>query len=117
MSYQNRIKIQELSSFNAASLTANYQEINSTGFPEPILILRIVNASDADITLSFDGSTDQEFIPGTTAAIPRGVLQLDFTSTPSTTGYPYLAKGSKVYVKGTAGTGTIYMSAYSQGEN
>lgn len=117
MSYQNRIKIQELSTFNAASLTANYQEINSTGFPEPIVILRIVNASDADITLSYDGSTDQEFIPGTAAAIPRSMLQLDFTSTPSTTGYLYLAKGTKVFVKGSAGTGTIYISAYSQGEN
>lgn len=116
MAFINRIIPLGLSTFNAASLTANYQAINSGGFSQSALIIKIQNDNSTDITISFDGTNDHEFLAGTAAAIPRESLILNFISSPSTSGYIYMAKGTVVYVKGSAGVGSIVLSAYSQQE-
>lgn len=113
--FLNKVQFQTLSTFDAASLTSTYQAINSSGFEKAVLILRLVNASTADVLISYDGTNDHDVTPGTAANIPRNFIQLDFTSAPNNTGYIYIPARTKVYVKGTAGVGTIYLAAYSQG--
>lgn len=117
MAHKNRILAIPLTSFAAASLTASYQAINSNGLDEACFLLRIINENSTGITISYDGINDHDFLAGTAAAIPREILELDF-SAGSHSGSPLkFAKGMKVYVKGSAGVGTIYLSGYYHSEN
>lgn len=104
----------ELSTFNSATLTENYQALNSTPFPGNLFWLRIKNATTTNITISYDGVTDHEFLSGTTASIPRENLVINLTGSPGDKGLIYLRKGTTVYVKGTAGSGNITMSGFYQ---
>lgn len=117
MGLRNRIAYEGLSSFDTSTLTANYQVVNSSGFSHPVLLLKVVNTSTNDVTISFDGVNDHDIVIGSANGRPRTVLNLSFMCTPAPTGYLYMAQGTKVYVKGTASAGSIYVSAYSQGEN
>lgn len=103
-----------LSSLNAASLTANYQSLNGTGLDEACLFVRICNASTADITLSFDGIEDHEFLAGTAATIPRESI-VYYPGQSNVGQIPLLLhKGQIIYAKGSAGVGAIYLSGYFQ---
>lgn len=117
MAHKNRVQAVSLSSFNAASLSGTYQAINSTGLSNACVILKIVNENSTGITISYDGINDHEYLPGTAAAIPRETLLLDFSGGSHSGSEMKFAKGTVVYVKGTAGVGTIYLSGYYHDEN
>lgn len=104
----------ELSTFDTATLTGTYQALNSTGFPGNLFWLRIENASNTNVTFSYDGINDHEFLPGTAAAIPRESVIINFSGSPTDPGFIYLRKGTQVFVKGGAGTGNITMSGFYQ---
>jgi hypothetical protein len=104
---KNSVHAIALTSFNSASLTSSYQAINASGFEKAIFFLRIVNDSSVNITISYDGVTDHEFI------VDGSVFEL----ATQTNGQPgaqvaLFSVGTVVYVKGTAGTGTITVSGY-----
>jgi hypothetical protein len=104
---QNAVKAVPLTSILSSTLGSSYLPINSTGLPYACFLLRIVNDSTQPVTISYDGINDHEYllnadfynINGQTNAQPAGFVSL-------------FAAGTKVYVKGTAGTGSIYLSAY-----
>jgi len=109
MSVKNIVLAIPLTSFNSAALAAGYAPINAAGFPEPLFLVRLINNSNADVTISYDGVNDADFVPHGTQ------LQLNF----QTNGQPnnfnaLLAKGTVVYVKGAAGAGLIYLAGYYQ---
>lgn len=110
MPSKNRIVAAELATFAGSSLTTAFQVINSAGFPAPCFRLRIVNNSSLDITISYDGSTSNEFIKAATSFdLPAPSNSLPYMS------MALFPLGMKVYVKSTAsGTGIIYVSAYHQ---
>lgn len=114
MTFQNKVKSIGLTSLDSATLTANYQAINPNGLEKACFLLRIVNDSTSDITISYDGTNDHDHLAGTAAAIPRETLTLDFTSSPPFGGYVFIPKGTVVYLKGSAGVGVIYLSGYYQ---
>jgi len=90
----------QLSTFDSSSVGTSYQAINATGLPHSCETITIVNDSDADITVSLDGTTDHvAVIDGAVYNIitPEGMENA-------------VRKGTIVYLKGTAGTGTIYLS-------
>jgi hypothetical protein len=105
----NRVKALILKSFDSAGLSGTYQAISATGTEAPCFFLRIVNNSNTSITISYDGTNDNEFLLATssleiasqTNSIPAGRIAL----------FPI---GQKVYVKGSAGVGLIYLSGYYQ---
>lgn len=109
---QERVCFAELRSLSSGSVTGSYQVVGST-FANNIILLKVVNDSDQDITVSYDGSTDQDFIPANTYTLydlntnsylpSRGGGALEF------------AIGTGVYVKGSAGTGNIYVVAVFAG--
>lgn len=97
-----------LSVFDSSAMTGSYQLLSAAGgIPAACIMLRFVNDSTQDIFISYDGVTDHDFLPGITS------FELNFQAnaqpTPSVSCMPL---GTKIYVKGTAGAGFIYLSGY-----
>jgi hypothetical protein len=105
---QGSVKAQELGKIPSSQLTTSYQSINlDPGFTESCFMIRIYNGGSTDVTISFDGHTDQEYLKAGADLI----LQTQTNSQPAAR-LALWSKGTYVSVKGTAGTGNIYLSAY-----
>jgi len=91
-----------MTSFNAANLTGNFLVINTDGLDEACDMLRLTNDSTVDVTISFDGTNNHDFL------ITGQVLQL-----PTPVGISNFRRYTKIYLKGAAqASGTIYLSGY-----
>ena len=103
-------KIQPMSRllFDTSGLTTSYQTLSASGFSNDVQILRVVNDSDQDIDISYDGTTDNDFCrAGDSFELLFGAAKEGDQGA--------LSAGTQVYVKGAAaGTGLIYASAYGQ---
>jgi hypothetical protein len=104
---QNSVKPFILSSILSSAVTAFYAPLNGTGFIQAPFFIRINNASTAAITVSYDGINNHEFI----AAGDVFELPSQANSQPNAQ-VALFPKYTVVYVKGTAGTGNIYLSGY-----
>lgn len=110
MAISSSVKAVPMTSFNTTGLTTSYKVINASGLPEACFLLRIFNASDKPVSVSYDGSTDHDYVTN------GGGLQIPFqdNANPNNSA-ANIKKKTKVYVKGAgAGTGLIYLSAYYQ---
>lgn len=104
---QNSVKALVLSTVASSTVTGNYAPLNGTGFSHAPFFIRINNASNMAITVSYDGVNDHEFIPTGT------IFQLETqTNSQPNAQVALFAKHTIVYIKGTAGTGNIYLSGY-----
>lgn len=90
--------------FNSASLSGGYDAIG-TPLLYPTYKIKMVNLSTVNVTISRDAINDIDILPSNgfwlyDAGIwfPQGSL-------------PAIAAGSQFYLKGTAGTGNIYLVA------
>ncbi len=112
MSVINAVLPITLTSFNTTSLDGTFKAINAAGTPEPCFLIRVVNDSDTDITISYDGATDHDFLRSTET------LQLPLqTNAQPNNMMAKLRQGTIVYVKGAgAGTGLVYLSGYYQAQ-
>jgi len=63
-----KVRFETLKSLAAASVVAGYTIVGST-FAHPVRILKVVNDTDGDVTISYDGVNDQDFIPANGAFI------------------------------------------------
>ena len=107
MSVRNTIKAIPLTNIASSALTTSYQAINSTGLPNACCLLRLVSTSSTSVTISYDGVNDHEFLlDGESFNINA---QANSQPVSLTANFPI---GTKVYAKGTAGTGNIYLSGY-----
>jgi hypothetical protein len=105
----NIVKAIPLITFNTAGLLANYQLINGPdGLPSECFFLGIINDSGADITLSFDGIIDHEYLPaGYNTYMPA---QMNSQPNAQVALFP---KRLKIYVKSAAAAaGTLAISGY-----
>lgn len=90
---------------DSSTFTGSYQTLGSA-FAFPMTIVKIVNNSTVAVDISTDGSNDQDYIPANSFAL------YDLTgNSPSETGSIYVKYGTQFYVKGTAGTGSVYLVA------
>jgi hypothetical protein len=104
---QTSVKSFVLSNVLSSAVTALYAPLNGTGFTHAPFLIRIINASSAAITISYNGVDDNEFIPA------NGVFELPSqTNSQPNAQVALFSKGTIVYIKGTAGTGNIYLSGY-----
>ena len=104
---KNSIKAVPLSSFSSASVTGTYQPIITGGLSKACFLLRITNASDKDVTISYDGTNDADYIfSNTTNNIPT------FNGAQPNAYVAQFPQGTQIYVKGTAGTGSIKVAGY-----
>lgn len=104
--YQSaEVKFNPLISLNAATLTGSYIAFGS--FTYPSRIVHIVNDSDENVFISFNGgTTDHLFIKAGT------FLLYDFGANKSSSSGTLQLPPTGMVIRGTAGTGTIYcMSA------
>lgn len=102
--YQStRVSFNPLISINSATFTGSYIAFGS-GFTYPVRILHIVNNSNENATISFDGGTsDHLFIPAGSFVV------YDFgTNKGESSPALELPKGSPMMIKGTAGVGLVY---------
>lgn len=102
----NQIKAITLSSTNSASVTGTYAAINTTGLGFACFLLKIINGSGEDITVSYDGTTDHDYVVSNTTLEVQGN-----TSQPNGSVSTF-SKGTRVYIKGTASTGFIRLIGY-----
>ncbi len=107
MSYQNRIKAINLFTLPGAGFNNTLQQI-ITGLPAACVILRIVNGTNMEVGVSYDGVNVSD------AILSGGTLQLDFQANSLPSAYAaMIAKGTSIYIIGTvAGTGFVYLAAY-----
>lgn len=105
----NRAQAIALTSIDSATFTGSYQVINPNGVEHALFTLRINNDSNRDVTVSYDGTTDHEYI------LAGDFMQIDTQTNSQPNNQTCLfAKGTTVYVKAAAGTGNVYLSGYCQ---
>lgn len=110
MAFTNKALPIALSSIDSATFTGAYQLLSATaGLPQACTQLHIVNNANVDITISYDGTNDHDFL---LAATDRE-LYFEANALPNAF-VACLAKGTKVYVKGSMGTGLVYLSGWYQ---
>lgn len=100
-----RILPEALRSRDSATFTGSYQTLGSA-IINPSKIMKVTNNSTVLVTLSWDGITDHEILPA------GSFVLLDFTSNAGQAGYLAAAANTQFYVKGAAGTGSVYLSTY-----
>ena len=94
---------------DSATLTGGYDLFDPAGLPEACSIIRVINASNATVGLSYDAAHINEFLP------IGGILQIDFqTNARPNNKSAQLAKGTPVSLIGAPGVGTIYFIGYYQ---
>lgn len=88
------------------SISGTYAGIG-TSLLHPCRILYIVNTTDALLIFSFDGVNDHFVIPS------QSYILIDVTSNMTLTGGAFaIAQGQRIYVKGSPGSGTVYLSVF-----
>ncbi len=105
------VRVDALRSKAAASITGSYTVLG-TAFTHPMRLIKITNLTNGDLTISFDGVTDNELVPA------GGFVLYDLCSNKNEPDQTFVfAIGTQVYVKGTASTGSVYLTTiYGQGE-
>jgi hypothetical protein len=109
MAVKSSVQAVPLTSLSSAFLTAAYDSINSAGLPQSCFLLKIVSTSTTGVTISYDGVTDHDYLPaGLTMEVNAQ------TNSQPNNWIANFQKGTVVWVKGTAGTGNIYVVGYFQ---
>jgi hypothetical protein len=106
---KNCVKAITMTALDTATLASAYKAINSAGLSESCILLHITNDSDTDLTVSYDGTTAHDYVRAGT----RMDLNLQTNALPNGK-VSQFAKGTVVYVKSAAGTGSVYLSGYYQ---
>lgn len=94
-----------LRSIDSATFTGAYQAVG-TAITHPARIIKFTNASTVAVTVSWDGTTDNEYLP------VNSFLLLDVCTNHGTSLLFEIQKGTQFYVKGSAGIGSVYISYY-----
>ena len=104
----NRIAAIELQELDASTFIGTFLELCS-GLPKACSIIRIINASDVGVAISYDGVTVNDYLEAhdtlmlpvqTVALPPQKIVQFPI--------------GFKVYINGLVGTGYVKLAGYYQ---
>jgi len=95
------------------TMTNDFQKVDAGGtfasYPGSLSIVRIINASDKSINISYDGTNEHDHLQA------GDTIQLDLQANANPNGYvSNLPKNFGVWVAGSAGAGSIYVCAYGQ---
>ena len=94
-----------LQSIASSTITGSYQLLG-TALTKPVRLVKIVNNSTQDVTISWDGINDHDFqAAGSGSIYDVGTNRGNATSSMD-------APPLSLYVKGTAGTGNIYLATF-----
>lgn len=95
-----------LKSIASSTVSGTYQPVGSSGAAYMVRILRVLNNSTQDVTISWDGIHDHDYIPTLKEVTYQAGTQRGNSSDSMN-----IAQGTQLYVKGTAGTGNVYVVA------
>jgi len=101
--YTTRISWETLRSLDSATLTGAYARIG-TALVHPSYILKLVNNSNVAVTISIDGVTDIDVAPANSFW-----LYDEGKYIPGISACPSIPAGTQIFVKGSVGTGSIYL--------
>ena len=102
----NYVRAITLTSKNTATLTGGYDVVNA-GLSEACFLLRIINDSNRDLTISYDGVTAHDYVTA------GSQMEINAQANSSLPGKVALfKKGLPVYVLAAAGTGYVYIAGY-----
>ncbi len=102
MAPSSRITWETLRSIDSTTFTGSYQAIG-TPLINPSYILKLVNNSTVLVTISIDGTTDID-------VAPAGSFWLyDEGKVGPSSNIPAIPQGTQIYVKGSAGSGSVYL--------
>lgn len=102
MSYTQRIAWETLRSIDSATFTGSYQALG-TPLLHPSYICKLVNNSTVLVTISIDGINDMDVAPA------NSFWLYDEGKVGQASAFPALPQGTQVMVKGSAGTGSVYL--------
>lgn len=102
MSYTSKINWEILRSRDSATFTGSYQTLGSP-LLYPSYICKLVNNSTALVTISIDGTNDIDIAP------INSFWLYDESKIGLNGQLPALPVGTQIYIKGSAGTGSVYL--------
>ena len=95
-----------LKSIASSGISSSYQAIGAATTHQA-RIIKLLNNSTQDVTVSWDGINDHDYVPANSFAL------YDFTTNRSTDSPLIVAQtGTNLFVKGTAGTGSVYLVVF-----
>jgi hypothetical protein len=100
--YSNRLSWENLRSIDSATFTGSYQAVG-TPLAHPSYICKLVNNSTVLVTISIDGINDVDVAPA------NSFWLYDEGKVGSSSSNPALPAGTQIYIKGSAGTGSVYL--------
>jgi len=100
----------ELQSIDSATIDPALWTAIGNPVEEALSLIKITNASDEDIIISYDGIREHEYI----VSGKKSVTYFQFNER-NDCDTALLAKNTVIYVKGTAGTGYIFVAGYYNG--
>jgi hypothetical protein len=92
-----------LRSLSSGSVSGTYAAVG-TAFTYPVRILKIVNNSTEDVTVSVDGTNDYDYVP-----MGGFVLYDAGTNRGNPSAELVFRQGTQIFVKGTSGSGSVYV--------
>lgn len=108
MAVKNIVRAIPYRTISAATFTGSFIVLGAP-LPQACFMIRIVNETDVDVAISYDGTTPHDYIPTETQ------VTLGFQGNSQPNNYTALIpKGTQVYVRGSAGSGNIYLIGYFQ---
>jgi len=110
MAVKNSLNAITLQAINGGDFTGSYQLFDASGLGESCFYIKIINDSDKDALISYDGTTDHDVV------INGSTWEFNTQQGSQPTNSKCLfKKGQKIYLKAVVGgTGTVYLSAYYQ---
>ncbi len=102
MSYTARLAWETLRSIDSATFTGLYQALG-TPLAHPSYICKLVNNSTVLVTISIDGINDVDVAPA------NSFWLYDESKAGAISSVPALPHGTQIMVKGSAGTGSVYL--------
>ncbi len=104
------VKAIPITDVDAATLGGGFVAINPDGLEQACFLIRIVNASNVTVSISYDGQIAHDVLQ------PNNTLQLDFQTNSSPNGHiAWLRKGTIIYADSTiGGVGSVILIGYYQ---
>jgi hypothetical protein len=96
------IAYEPIKSIDSSTFTGSYQAIGSAS-THPCRIFKIVNDSNMAVTISTDGTTDQDFLPAGTFVL------YDLGTNRGNPASEACLPPTQFYAKGSSGTGLVYV--------
>lgn len=106
------VSVDALRSLGFGSIGMSYTALGIP-FNHPMRIIKILNTTNVDVVISFDGTTDNEYVPA------GGFTLYDLTTNEVTEAGWFFRIGTQVWVKLTAGAasgGVFIVALYGMGE-